>query len=59
MENCGYFLLKFEKNIIKTVRLIESTDKKSINLELALLFNETNRNIKKGIHTYIFVYSKA
>ena len=45
MENFGSFLFKFGINIRKTIRLIESTDKKLINAELALLFNETCKNI--------------
>ena len=44
MENFGSFLFKFGINIRKTIRLIESTDKKLINAELALLFNETCKN---------------
>ena len=38
------FLFKFGINIRKTIRLIESTDMKLINAELALLFNETCKN---------------
>ena len=49
MENFGSFLFKFRINIRKTIRLIESTDKKLINAELALLYNETCKNI----HIYI------
>ena len=44
MENFGSFLFKFEINIRKTNLLIESTDNKLINAELALLFNETCKN---------------
>ena len=44
MENFGSFLFKFEINIRKTIRLIESTDKKLINAELGLLFNEKCNN---------------
>ena len=44
MENFGYLLFKFEINIRKTIPLIESTDTKLINGELALLFNETYKN---------------
>ena len=52
MENFGSFLFKFGINIRKTIRLIESTDKKLINAELALLFNETCKNIY--IHKYMY-----
>ena len=44
MENYGSFLFQFEINTRKTIRLIESTDKKLTNAELALLFNETCKN---------------
>ena len=44
MENFGSFLFKFGINIRKTIRLIESTDKKLINAELALLFYEACKN---------------
>ena len=44
MENFVSFLFKFGINIRKTIRLIENTDKKLINAELALLFNETCKN---------------
>ena len=54
MENFGSFLFKFEINIRKTIRLIESTDKKLINAELALLFNETCKN--EYIYVYIYKY---
>ena len=57
MENFDLFLFKFEINIRKTIRLIESTDKKLINVELAFLFNETckNKNILPR-YTDIFIY---
>ena len=44
MENSGYFPFKFEINITKTIRLIESTNKRLINAELALVYNETCKN---------------
>ena len=44
MEIFGYYLFKFKINIRKTIRLIEITDKKLINADLALLFNETCKN---------------
>ena len=58
--NFGSFLFKFEIYIRKTIRLIESTDKKLINAELALLFNETckNENILPRC-TDIYIYTCA
>ena len=53
MENFGSFLFKFEINIRKNIRLIESTDKKLTNAEFALLFNETC----KYVYTYIYIYA--
>ena len=45
MENYGSFLYHSKINKRKTIRLIESTDKKLMNAELALLFNETCKYI--------------
>ena len=59
MENFGSFLFKFGINIRKTIRLIESTDKKLINAELALLFNETCKNeniLPRYTDIYIYIY---
>ena len=36
MENFGSFFFQFEINTRKTIRLIESTDKKLINAELVI-----------------------
>ena len=41
MEDFGSFLFQVEINIRKTIRLIESTDKKLVNADSALLFNGT------------------
>ena len=64
MENFGSFTFKFEINIRKTIRLIESTDKKLINAELASLFNETckkenilPRYTDKYIHIHLYICS--
>ena len=53
MENFGSFLFKFGINIRKNIRLIESSDKKLINAELALLFNKTCK--KKYIYIYMYI----
>ena len=58
------FLFKFEINISKTIRLIESIDKKFINVELAFLFNETCTNnilytyMHRSIEVYIYIFVK-
>ena len=49
-------------SINQTIRLIESTDKKLINAELALLFKETCKNENIYIHVYtmnIYIFKYA
>ena len=62
MENFGSLLFEFQKNISKIIRSIESTEKKLVNAESALLFNETCKNkntlprCTDIIYKYIYMY---
>ena len=59
MMNFGNFLHQFDPDTRKSIRLIESTDRKTINAELSLLFNETCLNEKilpRYTNIYIYIY---
>ena len=57
LECILYICIYIEINIRKTIRLIESIDKKFINVELALLFNETWKN-ENILPRYTYIYCK-
>ena len=59
MMSFGNFLHQFDPDTRKSIRLIESTDRKTINAELSLLFNETCLNEKilpRYTNIYIYIY---
>ena len=61
MENFANFLFLFNQETRKIIRNIENIDKKLINCQLAVVFNETCLNedilpIYTNIHIYIYLH---
>ena len=60
MENYANFLFLFNQGTRRLIRNIENIEKKLINFQLAVVFNEiclnTFINMNKFVYVYIYIY---